>query len=47
MNLKIEKNNMKLKLLWAQMEKKDLATTILKLENSSNNITQSASKTRP
>lgn len=33
-----KERNMKLKLLWAQMEKKDLATTILKLENSSNTI---------
>ena len=33
-----KEKNMKLKLLWAQMEKKDLATTILKLENSSHSI---------
>lgn len=37
---------MKLKLLWAQMEKKDLATTILKLENSAHTIHQSEFKSR-
>lgn len=37
---KDKEKNMKLKLLWAQMEKKDLATTILKLENSANTIHQ-------
>jgi chromosome segregation ATPase len=41
-----KEKNMKLKLLWAQMEKKDLATTILKLENSSHNIAQSEHKSR-
>lgn len=41
---KDKEKNMKLKLLWAQMEKKDLATTILKLENSAHNITQSGIK---
>lgn len=43
---KDREKNMKLKLLWAQMEKKDLATTILKLENSTNNVSQSAIKSR-
>lgn len=38
---KDKEKNMKLKLLWAQMEKKDLATTILKLENSAHMIHQS------
>ena len=45
-DFKDREKNMKLKLLWAQMEKKDLATTILKLENSAHNISQSAIKTR-
>jgi hypothetical protein len=39
-----KEKNMKLKLLWAQMEKKDLATTILKLENSTHNVPQSEIK---
>lgn len=43
---KDKEKNMKLKLLWAQMEKKDLATTILKLENSTHNIHQSDCKNR-
>ena len=43
---KDKEKNMKLKLLWAQMEKKDLATTILKLENSAHTIHQSEFKSR-
>lgn len=43
---KDKEKNMKLKLLWAQMEKKDLATTIMKLENSTHHIHQSATKSR-
>ena len=41
-----KEKNMKLKLLWAQMEKKDLATTILKLENSTHRVPQSEHKPR-
>ena len=41
---KDKEKNMKLKLLWAQMEKKDLATTIMKLENSTQHVPQSEIK---
>jgi DNA repair exonuclease SbcCD ATPase subunit len=44
---KDKEKNMKLKLLWAQMEKKDLATTILKLESGANSIQQSDIKGQP